>query len=108
MAIEERNGKRYYYRKKREGGRVVSEYVGAGEIADRLYESDLMEREYREFVATSDRQEINQLKAIDKNLSELEREIKRLTEQVLTEKGFYKTRSREWRLKTDAHNNNAK
>ena len=30
MAWEERNGHRYYYRKRREGDRVVSEYLGSG------------------------------------------------------------------------------
>ena len=30
MAWEERNGNQYYYRKRRQGNRVVSEYVGKG------------------------------------------------------------------------------
>lgn len=33
MGWEERNGNRYYYRKRREGDRVRSEYVGAGGVA---------------------------------------------------------------------------
>ena len=33
MAWEERNGKSYYYQKRREGDRVVSEYIGTGELA---------------------------------------------------------------------------
>lgn len=30
MAWEDRHGRRYYYRKRREGRRVVSEYIGTG------------------------------------------------------------------------------
>ena len=36
MGWEIRGGKRYYYRKQREGGRVVSVYLGAGATAERL------------------------------------------------------------------------
>lgn len=34
MAWEDRPGGRYYYRKKRVGRRVISEYIGAGPLAD--------------------------------------------------------------------------
>ena len=34
MAWEERNGHRYYYFKQREGNRVTSMYLGAGQIAN--------------------------------------------------------------------------
>ena len=34
MAIETRGNNRYYYRKRRIGGRVVSEYIGSGSHAD--------------------------------------------------------------------------
>jgi hypothetical protein len=34
MAWEQRSNRRYYYRKRREGRRVISEYVGSGELAE--------------------------------------------------------------------------
>ena len=33
MGWEEKNGRRYYYRKRRVGGQVISEYVGTGYAA---------------------------------------------------------------------------
>ena len=33
MSWEQRGNRRYYFRKRRQAGRVVSEYVGAGELA---------------------------------------------------------------------------
>ncbi len=34
MALEERNGNYYYYKKERDGNRVVSKYYGKGELAN--------------------------------------------------------------------------
>jgi hypothetical protein len=45
MAWEERNGRMYYYRKRREGGRVVSEYVGAGIGAEAIATMDRIDQE---------------------------------------------------------------
>lgn len=46
MAWESRHKRqRYYYRKRRVGGRVVSEYVGAGPAAMLIAEMDQIERE---------------------------------------------------------------
>lgn len=48
MGWENRNGHRYYYRKRRIGGRVVSEYLGAGEWVEAiagLTRLDRMERD---------------------------------------------------------------
>ena len=48
MGIEYRRGRPYFYRKVRRGGRVVSEYAGAGELAEclaMLAESDRTERD---------------------------------------------------------------
>ena len=44
MAWEERNGHKYFYRKQREGNRVISEYIGDGVVAE-LYAQACQEKE---------------------------------------------------------------
>ena len=39
MAWEQRNGHRYYYGKRREGNRVISEYLGSGLVAEKYAEA---------------------------------------------------------------------
>ena len=44
MAWEERNGRKYYYRKRREGDRVISEYFGSGLMVE-MYAKACQENE---------------------------------------------------------------
>ena len=44
MSWEYRGNNKYYYRKKRLGNRIVSEYVGRGEVAELIATSDVMNR----------------------------------------------------------------
>lgn len=44
MGWEERRGRRYYYRKRRVAGRVVSQYVGTGPAAEALAAVDTARR----------------------------------------------------------------
>ena len=44
MSWEDRDGRRYYYRKHRIGQRVVSEYIGSGLIAEMVSEQDEIDR----------------------------------------------------------------
>ena len=44
MAWEKRGGSRYYYRKRRLNGRVISEYVGNGVVAEAMALLDQAER----------------------------------------------------------------
>ena len=48
MGWEERNGQMYYYRKKRAGKRVVSEYIGRGDLAEAVAAHDAWARTVRE------------------------------------------------------------
>jgi hypothetical protein len=48
MGWEQRGNRRYYYRKRRQGGQVVSEYVGAGDLAAADAALDALERELRQ------------------------------------------------------------
>jgi hypothetical protein len=48
MGWEERNGRMYYYRKKRAGTRVISEYIGRGDLAEAVAAHDAWARAERE------------------------------------------------------------
>ena len=99
MALEERNGNYYYYRKEREGNRVVSKYYGKGELACLVAQMDKIERQEKSEKSELQRKSREKQEKIDRDLSNLEQKIKELTENVLLNLGYYKTSSREWRLK---------
>lgn len=44
MGWEHRNGHRYYYRKRRVGGHVISEYLGAGEWVEAIADLTRLDR----------------------------------------------------------------
>lgn len=99
MALEKRNGNYYYYKKEREGKRVVSKYYGKGELASLVAQMDIFERQGKEFEVEKQKKNLRKLEQIDRDLSELEQNIKILVESFLIDKGFYKTSSREWRYR---------
>ena len=45
MGLERRRYGTYYYRKRREGDRVISEYVAAGDLGETMYKLDRKDRE---------------------------------------------------------------
>jgi hypothetical protein len=104
MAFEERSGNHYYYRKRRDGNRVISEYVGKGELAFLIAQMDEIERQEKETKAAKQRNNRDTLQEIDQQLSGFEEKTKSLLEAVLIEKGFYRTKSREWRIKNGSNN----
>ena len=81
MAWEDRNGRLYYYRKRREGKRVVSEYVGngfAGMMAEELDGEDRQKAEQK-------RRELTQAAAPG---LELVRRVRRHIRSVLESDGI--------------------
>ena len=62
MAFEQRGSGRYYYQKKRVGVRVISEYIGGGQIGE-LYE---MSAQYKAIKAEKERE----LQEMDRSLFE--------------------------------------
>ena len=98
MAWEDRDGRRYYYRKRRVGRSVISEYVGYGPIAEMVSEKDEMDRQQR----MQGREEFERLKTNDKNLgSELDSLIEATRACVrasLLISGFHPHRG-QWRKK---------
>jgi hypothetical protein len=89
MAWEDRNGNFYYYRKRREGKRVISEYIGNG-----------LSAQIAEIFAMEDRAETQQARVdwlkqkrsaemMDKRINELERYTKAVTRAVLLVSGYH-------------------
>jgi hypothetical protein len=66
MGFEERNGRLYYYEKRREGGRVVSEYVGNGlsaQLAEFAADERALERRLKHERLAEKRNEFAELNA---------------------------------------------
>jgi hypothetical protein len=96
MAWEDRNGTRYYYRKRREGGRVVSEYVGkgyAGELAQMFDGEDRQEAEHK-------RRELRKAQRTAAGIDAPMREAEELTRLILQAHlllAGYHTHKGQWR-----------
>jgi len=94
VAWEQRGNRRYYYRKRRDGDRVISEYVGAGELAETAAAIDALEREIRR----AERQRRAQLRALDAQIAQVCDLIRALTDAVLLINDYH-THKGQWRKK---------
>ncbi len=101
MAVEvRRNGNLYYYKKRREGNRVVSEYVGGGMIVDLEQKRAELDKAIREAQAAQLEAERMSLTAIDKSLDEFSDIVDTLTNAVLISMGYHQ-HNRQWRRRRD-------
>ena len=96
MGWEYRGGRRYYYRKRRQGKQVISEYIGgglAGLLASSYDASDHWEREQQ-------RAELREYKAtaakLNEQISQVEKYSKAITRAVLLLSGYHAPK-RQWR-----------
>ena len=97
MGIEaRRNGNLYYYEKRREGSRVVSEYVGGGLVVSLEQHRAEIERERREA-------ERERLRAAKMSMAEIDQALDRFSDMVdtlmaaeLVSLGFHQHK-RQWR-----------
>jgi hypothetical protein len=96
MAWEDRNGRKYYYRKRRVGKRVISEYIGAGLAGELSALYDLEDK----FKTDVQRAELMQAKEdaskLNGQIREVERITKAMTRAVLLLSGYHAPR-RQWR-----------
>ena len=96
MALENRKGNLYFYEKRREGDRVISEYVGSGIVADLAQKRAEIERERREA-------ERERLRAAQMSMAEIDQALDRFSEMVdtlmaaeLVSEGYHQHK-RQWR-----------
>jgi len=98
MGLETRGNGQYYYRKKREGKRVVSEYVGGGEWAHAVYTLEAIDREEREYEHAIRKRDIDQERMTNREIDALGDMIRALTGAVLLANGYH-THKGTWRRK---------
>jgi hypothetical protein len=96
-----RNGKRYYYEKARQGNRVVSRYIGAGQLAPLVAEINQLDRERRQqerWEAQMARNEFAELAATPAALTLLLEQAQSAAAAALVAAGYHQHK-RQWRKK---------
>jgi len=98
MAREQRRNREYYYRKQRQGRKVISEYVGTGLLAD--YAAALDERKRGQEAQRRAEWQAAKLEAeqLDAILGEVEAEIEPVVVALMLATGHH-THKRQWRRK---------
>jgi hypothetical protein len=91
VAWEKRErGERYYTRSRREGGRVVREYVGSGPLAELAAEEDQIRRELEEERREREREELGRLEGLAAPVLELSEAAEILAHAHLVAAGYRK------------------
>jgi hypothetical protein len=90
-------GGRYYTRSRKQGGRVVREYVGCGAVAQAIARLESLDRERRARERAEDRVEGERLRAADRTLRAACRELELWTQVLLLAGGYHQHRRGEWR-----------
>ena len=96
MGWETRGNGSYYYRKVRDGGRVRSEYIGAGVVAELLAEADDRGRQRRQLEDEARRAEVDAERHTAATLAEVDRMVQDMTAAALIAAGYH-THRRQWR-----------
>ncbi len=103
MAWEYRGSSSYYYRKKRIGKKVVSEYIGKGPLVEEMARADTEEREKSK--QDDEKQKLMQDRDVMDSLSfqadQADSMIRRIVNGVLIISGYHKHKG-QWRRKRDA------
>jgi hypothetical protein len=93
MAYEKRGSKAYYYRAKKQHGRVVKEYIGRGPRAQKAALEANQRREIRE----QERATCERLEALETRVAQLDKLITLLALAHMIEAGLYQHHRGEWR-----------
>ena len=96
MGWETRGNGSYYYRKVRRGGRVCSEYVGRGLVADILADIDDDARHDAQVQQQARRAEVDAERHTAATLAEVDRMVQHMTAAALIAAGYH-THRRQWR-----------
>ncbi len=96
MSWETRGNQRYYYRRRKVGGRVIAEYIGAGYAAEALAVLDDFDRQQRQQAAADWRATIKADRRTAAALADVDDLVKSAVAAVLIANGYH-THRRQWR-----------
>lgn len=91
----------YYTRSRKEGGRVVREYVGGDVLGELAAQLDAEDRQRREEQAARWRDEQADLDALDAPVVELSEASDLLVRAALLASGYHQHNRGEWRLRRE-------
>lgn len=87
MAYERRGG--HWYKSRREGGHVVTEYVGSGELGRLSAEADNMKQQQRAQERAQRQALATQEHELDRELDTIAGQLKALTKAALLASGYH-------------------
>ena len=87
----------YYYRARKIGGRVVTQYIGRGKTGELVAMGDDLDRQEREQERDSFLAWKENLADLDEPLEELNEMVDKLAHAALLAAGFHQHRRGEWR-----------
>ena len=96
MAWRQYGSKKYYYRQKKVGGEVVSQYVGGGPFAELAAQLDEAERIRAKAKRELFRREVAKHQALDDELGKIDEVMRALVDGVMLATGHY-THKRQWK-----------
>jgi hypothetical protein len=100
MGWETRGNRLYYYVKRRESGRVISDYIGGGALAEMLAAINELEQQERDLERRHWQAERLAELATDRQLQQIGRLLRDLQAATLIAHGC-RTHRRQWRKKRD-------
>lgn len=102
MAWEQRRNGMYYYRTRKDHGRVIKEYVGTGAEAEVAAERDALSRAARADAREKQHREQSAIRASDAPVENFADSLETLTRAHLVSSGYHRHHGGEWRKRRHA------
>lgn len=101
MGWEMRNGRLYYYQKVREGGKVISRYLGRGELAVLIGQFEANSHSVLTAARSFREHEQERAKAKEAELAAYYAEVEAVFQGAMIEAGYHRHKRGEWRKRRE-------